>query len=126
MAVKAAFDQEVEQREAELRHRTEHTAAQRVLLREIRAFRSETEDERLRDLCDRMEEAFRGHIVRPAIRREMNRLKREGVRGEALLRELGRIHTLYRMDLDGGNAVQEETDTRDRLPRIVCSEAGLP
>ncbi|NLD43705.1 MAG: helicase, partial [Chloroflexi bacterium] len=126
MEIKAAFDAEVEQREAGLRHRTEHTAAQRALLREVRAFRNETEDERLRDLCDRMEEAFRGHIVRPAIRREMNRLRREGTRGEILVRELARIHALYRMDLDGGNAVQQETDTRDRLPRIVCSEAGLP
>ncbi len=29
------------------------------------------------------------------------------------------------MDLDLGNAVQEEAEARDNLPRIVCSEAGL-
>lgn len=99
--------------------------AQRAILRALRAFRSETTDLRLRDQCDRMEDAFSRYIVRPAIRREMVRLRRDDVQGQALLREMGRIHTLYRMDLDVGNAVQEEAEARDNLPRIVCSEAGL-
>ncbi|NLD42630.1 MAG: helicase, partial [Chloroflexi bacterium] len=125
MAVKRAFDEEVEQRNAELRHRTNQTPAQRAILRALREFRSETTDLRLRDQCDRMEDAFSRYIVRPAIRREMVRLRRDDVQGQALLREMGRIHTLYRMDLDVGNAVQEEAEARDNLPRIVCSEAGL-
>jgi len=126
MAVKRAFDAEVEEREAELRHTTQRTAAQRWVLRELRAARQETEDERLRAQCDRLEEAFGRHIARPAIRREMNRLRREGVRGPALVRELARIHTLYRMDLDDSPESPHETESeRERLPRIVCSEAGV-
>jgi hypothetical protein len=125
MAAKATFDAEVAQRQAQQRHATRHTRAQSTVLRELRTFRGETEDRRQQAQVDRLLEAFGRHIARQAVRRELNRIVRDGVVGAALVTELARVHGLYRMDLDDDSSVQEEMAGREAIPRIMCSEAGL-
>lgn len=71
------------------------------------------------------QQAFGGQIVRPAIRSELNRLYRNRVTQEALVRELGRIYARYRMDMDASGLRLTEEQEREALPRIICSEAGV-
>jgi hypothetical protein len=55
------------------------------------------------------------------VERRLNGLRRSGVKGEGLLRNLEEIHARYRMyeKASRPHTRREENDT----PRIVCSEA---
>lgn len=111
--------QEVKQRLAQREHTTSLTPGQRYVLRELRRlFNAAKDDDLCRDLT-LLEEAFRASPT-VAVRKALNLLRRNGVRGEALLQESKRIYFQHRL---------QDAPSRERLvadeevPRIVCSKA---
>jgi hypothetical protein len=81
-------------------------------------------DDDLRRQITVLEAAFRQPIARPAVRSELNRVRREGLTGLALLEALDKVYHMYGLsDVQPQREVSEgENDT---LPRIVCSEGLL-
>ena len=72
-----------------------------------------------------LEAAFRRPNPRPAVRGELNRVRREGIAGQALLDVLSRVYHLH--GLQAVRARRDESeDENHALPRIVCSEAFRP
>jgi superfamily II DNA or RNA helicase len=124
MAVKDQFDREVQARRAEREHTLSLTRAQRYILRELRLLFDATEDEDLRQQIAVLEAAFRQPSPRPAVRSELNRIRREGITGEGLLSVLTRVYHVYGLD-EAHTQREVSEDENDALPRIICSEALL-
>ena len=122
MAVKDQFDRKVQARRAEREHTLSLTSAQRYVLRELRLLYDGARDEDLRQQIALLEAAFRQSNPRPAVRNELNRIRREGIAGEDLLDLLTRVYRLYGLDKAGPRQEVSE-DENDALARIVCSEA---
>ncbi len=122
MDVKQKFDREVEERRAEQQHTVSLTHAQRYVRRELQLLYGQAEDEDLRQQIAVLEAAFRRPAPLPAVRSELNRIKREGITGEALLEVLTEIYHVHGLDRapERREAAPEENDA---LPRVVCSEA---
>ena len=129
MDVKGQFEREVQARRAEQRHTLSLTRAQRYVTQELRVLYEGTQDPDLRRQITVLDAAFRQPGPRPAVRNELNRVRREGIAGQALLGALSNIYHLYGLDevrtqRDApGNEVDQSSN--DELPRIVCSEAFL-
>jgi superfamily II DNA or RNA helicase len=124
MAVKDQFDREVQARRAEREHTLSLTSAQRYVLRELRVLFDGAQDEDLRQQIAVLEAAFRQPNPRPAVRTELNRVRREGITGEPLLQVLTRVYHLYGLDeIRTQREISE--DENDALPQIICSEALL-
>ncbi|HHH41555.1 MAG TPA: helicase, partial [Chloroflexi bacterium] len=120
--VKRRFEREVEARRAEREHTLPLTQAQRYVLRELRLLYDGTDDEDLRRQIGVLEAAFRRPNPLPAVRSELNRIRREGLKGMALLEALSQVYHLHGLQA----ARREEAhagEENDDLPRIVCSEA---
>jgi superfamily II DNA/RNA helicase len=98
MAVKDQFDREVQARRAEREHTLSLTRAQRYVLRELRLLYDNARDDDLRRQIAVLEAAFRRPNPRPAVRNELNRIRREGISGEGLLDVLSRVYHLYGLD----------------------------
>jgi superfamily II DNA or RNA helicase len=122
MAVKEQFDREVQARRAEREHTLSLTRAQRYVLRELRLLYDGAQNEDLRRQIAVLEAAFRQSSPRPAVRNELNRVRRENIAGEGLLEVLTRIYHLYGLDETRSQREVNE-DENDGLSRIVCSEA---
>jgi superfamily II DNA or RNA helicase len=124
MAIKEQFDREVQARWAERQHTLSLTQAQRYIRRELRILYGQTEDEDLRSQIAELEVAFLQSSPRPAVRTELNRIRRDELTGMPLLEALSQAYHLYNLEgvqpREGGS---EGGD--DELPRIVCSEAML-
>jgi len=90
MAIKRLFDSEVQARRAEREHTLPLTKAQRYVLRELRILYDSCEDDDLRSQIALLEAAFRQPNPKPAVRTELNRIRREGLTGLALLETLSR------------------------------------
>jgi hypothetical protein len=58
------------------------------------------------------------------VRSELNRIKREGITGEALLEVLSDIYHVHGLDRTPERK-PEAPEENDALPRIVCGEALL-
>ncbi len=121
MEVKRQFDREVQARRAERSHTASLTQAQRYVLQELRLFYDRATSEDLRRQIVVLEAAFRRTISRPAVRSELNRIRREEIRGEALLNALSHVYHIYGVDEIRTPVIGE--DENDALPRIICSEA---
>jgi len=52
----------------------------------------------------------------------LNRIKRDGITGLALLDALSKVYHLYGLDIEQPHR-SRESEENDELPRIVCSEA---
>ena len=122
MAIKDQFDREVQARRAEREHTLSLTHAQRYVLRELRLLYAGAQDEDLRQQIATLEAAFRQPNPRPAVRNELNRIRREGIAGEGLLDVLTRVYHLYGLD-EVRSQREACEDENDALARIVCSEA---
>jgi superfamily II DNA or RNA helicase len=122
MGVKHQFDREVQERRAEQRHTVSLTHAQRYVRRELNLLYKRTEDEDLRQQITVLEAAFTRPGPLPTVRSELNRIRREGITGEALLELLSEIYHLHGLDRTPEQK-QEAPEENDALPRIVCSEA---
>ncbi|MFZ5917985.1 MAG: helicase-related protein [Chloroflexota bacterium] len=125
MAVKEQFDREVQARRAEREHTLSLTRAQRYVLRELRLLFDAAQDEDLRQQITVLEAAFRRPSPRPAVRNELNRIRREGITGEGLMGILSNVYHLYGLD-EVRRQDRDADDENDALARIVCSEALLP
>jgi hypothetical protein len=127
MDIKRQFEREVRERRAEQRHTVSLTRAQRYVLRELRLLYAQTDDADDADLRQQiavLEAAFRQPAPLPAVRGELNRIKREGIAGEALLALLTKVYHLHGLDKTPRRD-EDALEDNDSLPRIVCSEALL-
>ena len=95
------------------------TQGQRYLLRELRVLFNATEDDDIKAQINILEAAFRGSMTR-ALTQELNRLRRNGITGQALLKNLGELYYQHNMRdwMDRRGLQIEEQPT----PVIVCSE----
>jgi len=120
MRVKRRFDEEARHRAVARDHALSLTQGQRYVLRELRVLFGDTEDEDTQGQITILERAFR-QTVTTAVNRELNLLRRNGVAGESLLRNLSRIYHQHHMSdwLDSRAVRQSDAET----PRIICSEA---
>ena len=122
MAVKRRFDHEAGQRASEQRHSPRMKVGQSYVLRELRVYYGEVADGTMKNQIGELERAFRQRPSQ-AVNRILNRLRRDGVRGQALFDRLRRLchdHALQAMlDLDLPGEEQREPT------RIVCGEALL-
>ena len=122
MRVKERFEREVGERRAERENRRSRNPGQRYVRRELQALFAETEDAAAQERIGALERPFSGSLI-SAVERRLNGLRKSGVKGEDLLRNLEEIHDRYRM-----HEIASRPDTRreaDDTPRIVCSEALL-
>ncbi len=119
MQAKQRFDNEVRQRKAQREHVRSLTHGQRYVVRELRVLFNVTKDDDLRGDMTLLEEAFRGALT-TAVTKELNLLRRNGVTGEVLLKELKRIYFQHNLkDMPARNRLAAE----EEVPKIVCSEA---
>ena len=118
-----SFKHKVQARRAERDHTLSLTPAQRYVLRELRLVYSNVEDEDLQRQISLLEAAFRQPNPRPAVRNELNRIRREGLTEMALVDALSRVYYLY--GLDAAPPAHTAAQARDEKPaQVVCSEAG--
>jgi len=119
MRVKREFAEEVKHRQAEREHTLSLTQGQRYVLRELRVLFGVITDEDIKAQINILEKAFRGPMT-VAINRELNRLRRNGITGQALLKALANLYHQHNMrDWLDRRTLQLEGH---EIPRIVCSE----
>ncbi len=122
MRVKRLFSEEVKHREAEREHTLSLSHGQRYVLRELRLLFGVTSDEDEKAQINILERAFRGSVT-DAVKRELNRLRRNGMTGPPLLKALGELYLQHRMrDWIDRTTLRLEDQP---IPKIVCSEALL-
>jgi superfamily II DNA or RNA helicase len=119
MRVKRQFAEEVKHRQAEREYTPSLTQGQRYVLRELRVLFNSIEDEDIKAQINILETAFRGTMTR-ALAQELNRLRRNGITGQALVKNLGELYYQHNMRdwIDRRGFQTEEQPT----PVIVCSE----
>ncbi len=123
MAVKARFAEEVRLRQAKQDFSPALAQSQRYALRELRLLYNATqtvEDSDLQSQITLIERAFRAPLTQ-AVVRELNTVRRNGVKDRALLRQLIEIYHHHNMR-DWADRQQSQADV-DAIPRILCSEA---
>jgi len=122
MKVKARFAQEAEHRQSRMEYSASLTQAQRYVLRELRSFFERTDDENVRAQINLLEEAFRIPPTQ-AVKKELNLIRRNGVVGDILIKQLRDIYFHHRLE-DRASGLQN-LHTKEDIPRVVCSEALL-
>lgn len=119
MRVKRQFAEEVKHRQAERQFSPSLTQGQRYVLRELRVLFNATEDEDIKAQINILEAAFRGTMTR-ALAQELNRIRRNGITGQALLKNLSELYYQHNMrDWVDRRGLQIEEQP---APVIVCSE----
>jgi hypothetical protein len=121
MAVKHQFDREVRERRAEREHTLSLTKGQQYVRRELRLLHAAADTDDLRRQIETLEAAFSQANPRPAVRSELNRIRRENLEGTSLLVALTRAYTVYGLDAPASQS-EAARDENEELPRIVCSE----
>ena len=119
MRVKRQFAEEVKHRQAEREHTLSLTQGQRYVLRELRVLFGAATDEDAKGQINILEKAFRGTVT-TAINRELNRIRRNGIMGQSLLKALSDLYLQHNMRdwLDRRSLWLEDRP----IPKIVCSE----
>jgi len=120
MRVSRLFAEEVKQRTAERQYSVTLTPAQRYVQREIRVLFGATEDEEARARLNLLERAFCGTLS-PVLRRELNKLRRNGVAGQNLERELRGLYEFHGLGRKERRGAFEQA--APPLPQVICSEA---
>jgi len=119
MRVKRQFTETVKQRQAEREHTLSLSQGQRYILRELRVIFGLSTDEDFKIQINILEKTFRGSMT-TAINRELNRIRRNGMTGEHLIRAL--------TDLYHQHSMRDWSDRRRQrfedhvIPKIICSE----
>ena len=120
MRVKRRFVETVKQRQAEREHTLSLSHGQRYLLRELRVLFGLTADEEMKTRINILEKAFRGAMT-TAMNRELNRIRRNGMTGDNLLKALTDLYHQHGMrDCSRRQAIRRENH---EIPTIICSEA---
>ncbi len=119
MRIKHQFTEEVKHRQSEFKHSLSLTQGQRYILRELRIIFEATTDEDEKAQINILEKAFRRSLP-PALNKELNRVRRNGITGENLLKLLTDLYHQYNMR----NWFDRQTlQLEDHpIPRIICSE----
>ena len=119
MRVLRQFKEEVKHRESEREHTFTLSHGQRYALRELRLFFGTVTNEDIKARVNLLENAFRGTLTK-AVERELNKIRRNGITGENLIKALGDIYTQYGMrDWLDRRSFQFEDKV---IPKIICSE----
>ncbi|MBI4025978.1 MAG: hypothetical protein HY360_13415 [Verrucomicrobia bacterium] len=120
MRVLRQFAEEVKHRQAERLHTLSLSNGQTYVLREMRVLFGATEEDDQKAMINVVEKAFRGPVSR-AVNRELNLLRRNGVSGQPLLKNLARIYDQHNLRewIDRRTLRPEEHP----VPKVVCSEA---
>lgn len=120
MKARRLFDDEVQHRMTMREQATSLSHGQRYVMREMRVLFGITKDEDMQRQINTIEKAFRGPIT-AAINRELNRLRRNGITGEDLLKSLINIYLQHGMK-DWIAKAGKDGD-KDDIVKIICSEA---
>ncbi|MFA4916087.1 MAG: helicase-related protein [Syntrophales bacterium] len=122
MHVKRQFAETVKQRQAEREHSLYLSQGQRFALRELRVLFGLTADDDTKIQINVLEKAFRGPMT-SAINKELNRIRRNGMTGEHLMRVLTDLYHQHSMR---DWSMQRRQRSEDQIiPKIVCSEGLL-
>jgi len=119
MRIKRQFAEEVKHRQAERQFSPSLTQGQRYVLRELRVLFNTTEDDDLKVQINILETAFRGTMTR-VLAQELNRIRRNGITGQALVKNLSELYYQHNMRdwiNRRGLPIEEQP-----VPIIVCSE----
>jgi superfamily II DNA or RNA helicase len=120
MRVKQEFSEEVVHRHAELQHTLSLTQGQRYMLRELRVLFGLADDEDQKGQINILERAFRGTIT-TAVNQELNRMRRNAMGGQVLLKTLAEIY--HRHNMKAWADHQSLRIGEKPVPRVICSEA---
>ena len=120
MRVQRIFAEEVKHRQAERQHTLSLSHGQTYALRELRVLFGATEDEDQKGMINVLEKALRGPVTR-AVNKELNLLRRNGVTGQALLKNLAKLYDQHNLR-DWVDRRSLHASERP-IPKIVCSEA---
>ncbi|MBE0481721.1 MAG: helicase, partial [Dehalococcoidia bacterium] len=119
MRVKRKFAEEVTHRQAEREYTPSLTQGQRYVVRELRVLFNASDDDDLRAQLNILDAAFRRPLTR-ALNRELNRVRRNGITGEALFKTLGELYYQHNMrDWAERRGISIEDQP---IPVIICSE----
>jgi hypothetical protein len=122
MRLKRQFAETVKQRQAELEHTLSLSQGQRYVLRELRVLFGLSNDDEIKIQINILEKAFRAPMT-TAITRELNRIRRNGMTGEHLMRALTELYHQHSMRDWSERRNQRSED--QIIPKIVCSEGLL-
>jgi len=119
MRVQRMFAEDVKHRESEKSYSLNLTHGQLYVLRELRMLYDIADDDRKNNI-NIIEKAIRGPLT-GAVKRELNQMRRNGVVGDGLLKNLMDIYQQHQLK----DMVQRRNlELQDRpVPRILCSEA---
>lgn len=119
MVVKRLFTEEFKNRQAERDYTPSLSQGQRYILRELRVVFNSIDDTDIKAQINVLESAFRGTITRAVIQ-ELNRIRRNGVTGQTLVKSLGDLYYQHNMrDWIDRQRLQPEEQV---FPTVVCSE----
>lgn len=118
MGVKRLFAQEIKDLQSERKHTLALTQAQRYVLRELQLI---VPDEGVSAQASTLEKAFRRTIT-TAVNRELNLLRRNGVTGAALLKNLRDLYRQHNMR-EWESRQQDAQFENEAVPKIICSAA---
>ncbi len=121
MGVKRLFTQEIKDLQSERKHTLSLTQAQRYVLRELQLIFANAPDEDVSAQISTLEKAFRGTIT-TAVNRELNLLRRNGVTGTALLKNLRDLYRQHNMR-EWDSRQQDAQLENEAVPKIICSAA---
>ena len=121
MGVKRLFTQEIKDLQSERKHSRFLTQAQRYVLRELQLIFANAPDEDVSAQVSILEKAFRGTIT-TAVNRELNLLRRNGVTGAALLKNLRDLYHQHNMK-EWESRQQDAQLENEAIPKIICSAA---
>ena len=122
MRVKTEFEADVRERTAQQESLLSLSLAQRYVIKELRAHAARTEDDDVKRRCLFLEEAFK-QTLPAALRSNLNTLRRNGVTGDNLLRNLAEAYQAFDLGSRADNERVRIEEEVAAIPRIICSEA---
>jgi len=119
MVVKCLFIEEFKNRQTERDYTPSLSQGQSYILRELRVLFNSVENTDMKAQINLIESAFCGTITRAVIQ-ELNRIRRNGITGQNLLRSLGELYYQHNMrDWIDRQRLQPEEQS---FPIVICSE----
>jgi hypothetical protein len=123
-AVKADFDAEVRNREAEIRHTIGSALGRDYVLAELRLVFEAEQDPDEKNRLALLSEIFTTVPLTGRAHRELNILRRSRIADQALVEQLLRVVRDYNLE-EAYRAASDQDDEAILIPRVVCSEALL-
>jgi len=117
--IRETFAEKIRTRAASREHAHRLTAGQKYVLDHLKLELEQGPEEHRAALLETLRNAL-SQAITPAVRRELNKLKRNRVDGQALLDSLQELYSRHRLRDRVG---QEHSRGAYNVPRIICSEA---